>query len=407
MKWQRLGRITVALALLLACAPATLAGPAEAAGRHVPVYAYFYQWFNKGSWQRAKQDFPLAGHYSSDDPHVLRDQITQARGAGIDGFLTSWKSTPTLNRRLRLLLQMAASTRFDIGVVYEALDFYRRPLPFATVSSDLSYLIDHFGASMHSAFGRPVIIWTGTNEYTHAQVAAIHKMLAGRAYLLAASKQVADYEQIADVVDGEAYYWSSANPRTPATAKKLHEFAASVHAHHGIWICPAAPGFDGRTLGHTRVIDRANGSTFATSLDVAQHSSPDAIGVISWNEWSENTYIEPGQMYGRRELDVLHSFVLSGNGSVQASTQSTSSTGGSGWTGLRAGGILVLLTGIGVVLLVTVGRRPAKPSRHDRPSDPRDVNGESLPLAETSHRGHGQEAVHVPRGGRARSGGGR
>ena len=82
-----------------------------------------------------------------------------------------------------------------------------------------------------------------------------------------------DYERIADVVDGEAYYWSSANPRTSATATKLRELASTVHYHHGIWICPAAPGFDGRPLGHTRVIDRADGSTFRTQ----SRRSPGAV----------------------------------------------------------------------------------------------------------------------------------
>ena len=301
------------------CSPAHRARPRECTGQpstatatnHVPVYAYFYQWFERSSWDRAKQDFPLAGHYSSDDPHVLRRQIEQARWAGIDGFLTSWKSTDALNRRLRLLLRMAALTHFDVGVVYEALDFYRHPLPIATVLSDLTYLADTWVGSMHSAFGRPVIIWTGTNEYSRADIAAVHRMLAGRAYLLAASKNVADYQRIAGLVDGEAYYWSSANPRSSGTSVKLREMAAAVHAHHGIWICPAAPGFDGRPLGHTRVIDRANGSTFAHSLDVARQSSPSAIGVISWNEWSENTYIEPGRRYGRQELDVLHAYTSS------------------------------------------------------------------------------------------------
>ena len=29
------------------------------------------------------------------------------------------------------------------------------------------------------------------------------------------------------------------------------------------------------------------------------------IGVISWNEWSENTYVEPSMKFGTSDLDVL------------------------------------------------------------------------------------------------------
>ena len=34
-------------------------------------------------------------------------------------------------------------------------------------------------------------------------------------------------------------------------------------------------------------------------------SSPDAIGLISWNEFSENSHIEPSENYDHRYLNVL------------------------------------------------------------------------------------------------------
>jgi hypothetical protein len=34
-------------------------------------------------------------------------------------------------------------------------------------------------------------------------------------------------------------------------------------------------------------------------------SSPDAIGLISWNEFSENSHIEPSEKYGDRYLKVM------------------------------------------------------------------------------------------------------
>jgi hypothetical protein len=92
-------------------------------------------------------------------------------------------------------------------------------------------------------------------------------------------------------------------------------------------------------------------------------------------------------MYGRRELDVLHTFTHAGahHGSAQPETNQDSS----GWTGLRAGGILALLTGVGVTLLVSVGRRPAKPSGRDLPPDSRTVNGGKVPVAGTNRGGRG------------------
>lgn len=332
----------------------------------IPVFAYFYQWFSTSSWRRAKHDFPLAGHYSSDDPHVLRDQIVQAQSAGVDGFLTSWKSTPTLNRRLTLLLSIAHERRLDVGVVYEALDFQRNPLPVATVRADMLTLVGHWGTQLRSSYyGRPVIIWTGTDRYSVADVSSVRAALGSRAYLLAASKSASGYSRIAAHVDGEAYYWSSSNPQAPSTVKKLQQMGSAVHAHHGIWIAPAASGFDGTTLGHTRVIDRRNGATLVHSLDDAYASKPDGIGVISWNEWSENTYIEPGEKYGSQEIKALRGYLSRGQ-SVATSPAPTPVTALAqhSWSGLRAVVLLTVVTVLGILLLfwrvTRAGRRAAR-----------------------------------------------
>ena len=347
-------------------ASATMTGTASAASTaappsHVPVFAYFYQWFNPSSWDRAKQDLPLAGKYSSDDPHVLRDQIEAARAAGIDGFLTSWKSTATLNRRLDLLISVARSERLDLGVVYEALDFSRRPLPVETVKHDMLYLVTSRSAGLKSTYyGRPVIIWTGTDQYSAADVRSVRAAIGDRAYLLAASKQVADYERIADIVDGEAYYWSSANPDNPATPAKLEAMGKAVHTHGGLWIAPAASGYDGRTLGGSRVIDRKDGQTLVHSLSNAFATSPDCVGLISWNEWSENTYIEPGHKYGGKEITVLRNYLLQrASGALVRGSGADSSEGESSstWTGARAALTLVVFTAAGALVLLAKERR--------------------------------------------------
>ena len=81
--------------------------------------------------------------------------------------------------------------------------------------------------------------------------------------------------------------------------------ASAVHHHHGLWIAPAAPGFDAREIGGTTVVPRDGGRTLLRGVrGRAMSSNPDALGLISWNEFSENTYIEPSKKYGSRYLDV-------------------------------------------------------------------------------------------------------
>jgi hypothetical protein len=79
----------------------------------------------------------------------------------------------------------------------------------------------------------------------------------------------------------------------------------AVHARGGLWIAPAAPGFDARLVGGQQVVPRRGGKTLRTELSAAKRSDPDAIGLISWNEFSENTHIEPSRRYGSRYLDAV------------------------------------------------------------------------------------------------------
>lgn len=381
----RLARVAVAAVLLLTGlqteSPVSSAAARSNTRPHVPVYAYFYQWYTPSSWNRAKADYPLAGRYSSDDIAVLREQVREARSAGIDGFLTSWKSTANLNRRLDLLVRVAHGQGLRLGVVYEALNFQRRPLPITTVRNDMTYLVTRWGPSLTSArFPKPVIIWTGEDQYSVADIASVRSALGTNAYLLAAAKNVAEYQRVAPYVDGDAYYWSSANPASPSTVTKLIAMGAAVHADHGIWVAPATSGYDGRTLGHTRVIDRQGGQTLLHSLKDAYASGPDAVGVISWNEWSENTYIEPGQRYGSQELAVLQRYLRgSAGGSAIAAAAAGRQPNSSRWTGLDACLALAIICLTAMVLLGRRGRRRRRPAgRH--------VSASSLPVEVAQQR---------------------
>ena len=106
------GSAALLAALAISAALGTGAAPAQSGGPGTqidqpPLFAYYYIWFNPTSWERAKTDYPLVGRYSSDERDVMRQHIDWAKEAGIEGFLVSWKSTDTLNRRLARLIRIA------------------------------------------------------------------------------------------------------------------------------------------------------------------------------------------------------------------------------------------------------------------------------------------------------------
>lgn len=273
----------------------------------VPTLAYYYIWYDSNSWNRAKTDYPQLGHYSSDDRAVMRQHIKWAKAAGITGFIVSWKSTDILNRRLEQLIDVAEEEDFKLAVIYQGLDFDRNPQPVERVASDLDFFNQHFaGRKPFALFEKPLVIWSGTWKFSTDEIAQVTKGRRDSLLILASERNTNGYKRLADLVDGNAYYWSSVNPETfPGYPDKLIKMGEAVHQNGGLWIPPAAPGFDARMIGGTSIVDRKNGDTFRLQINTAMASSPDALGIISWNEFSENSYIEPSETYGSKYLNIL------------------------------------------------------------------------------------------------------
>jgi hypothetical protein len=324
----------------------------------VPVLAYYYIWFNPTSWNRAKTDYPALGRYSSDDTEILRRHVRMAKAAGIDGFLVSWKHTPQLDARLAALVDVARRENFKLGIVYQGLDFARDPLPLATVRADLAHFADRYATDpVFDLFGRPVVVWTGSEKFTAEQIDDTVGQARRQLLVLGNAKNVDGVAATRGVLDGQAYYWSSADPVEEKTDRKLTAMSEAVKRTGGLWIAPVAPGFDARMIGGRREVDRRDGRTLRASFAAARHSTPDALGVISWNEFSENTHIEPSERFGASDINVLAD-LLGVRVDVAVPADSSEPADGDHW-GLSAWGAL-LVTGAAVVALplgVLVRRR--------------------------------------------------
>lgn len=271
------------------------------------VLAHYYIWFDATSWNRAKIDFPRIGRYTSDEPSIMRRHVELAKEAGIDGFIVSWKSTAVLDARLEQLIAIAEELDFKLAITYQGLDFNRDPLPVDRIEEDLDLFVAQYAESpVFDLFDRPAVVITGTWEYSLDDIQRITEDRRDDLLILASEKNVAGYLRVSQLVDGDLYYWSSVNPHTNGEhAPKLADMAAAVKLQGGTWIAPVAPGFDARLVGGTTVVDRQEGETLRKSWQAALDSLPDAIGIISWNEFSENTHIEPSVEYGAQAIEVV------------------------------------------------------------------------------------------------------
>lgn len=327
------------------------------------VLAHYYIWFDATSWNRAKSDFPAIGRYSSDQESVMREHIEMAKRAGIDGFIVSWKSTAVLDRRLEQLIAIAEEKDFKLAITYQGLDFNRDPLPTDRIEEDLDVFLKEFARSpVFDIFERPLIVLTGTWKFTTDELNRITEIRRPDALILASEKSVDGYKRVAPFVDGNLYYWSSVNPSTNTDyPDKLQRMGSEVRANDGIWIAPAAPGFDARLVGGTRVVERDGGATLTAEWQAALSSLPDAVGIISWNEFSENTHIEPSANYRETSLSVVADLT----GSPQPSAIQFDSSAPEGAPVFNITGALALVLLIAAIIGSTVVMYRRRASEED------------------------------------------
>lgn len=328
---------------------------------NTPVLAYYYQWFNASSWDRAKVDYPLVGRYSSDDTAVMRRHVQQAQQAGINGFIVSWKDSPTNNRRLKALMGVANESHFKLAIIYQGLDFQRDPLPVSRIITDLDYFNRHYASDpAFKIFAKPLLIWSGTWKFSTADLERTTRPFRSSLFVLATEKSPAGYFRVARSFDGDAYYWSSVDPWTNGGYKaKLNAMSSAVHQMGGLWIAPFAPGFDARMVGGRREVLRRSDETLRVEYNAAVSSSPDALGLISWNEFSENTQVEPSEKYGDAALTAL-AHITEGRKIVVSPLAAGSDDQGneSGNSMTVQTGLLLLVVLFALVTAVSWGRRP-------------------------------------------------
>ena len=106
---------------------------------------------------------------------------------------------------------------------------------------------------------------------------------------------------------------SGTNPGSFTTLKNL---AAQVRASgtnpdgsRKLWFAPVAPGYDSILNGGSTCVPRNGVQTLDTLWSGNAQSAPDGWTLISWNEISEGSYVQPLQRWGTLYLDELHRLI--------------------------------------------------------------------------------------------------
>ena len=278
---------------LFLCLLAPSAGAAAATPR---VGIFYYSWYSTeprdgayrhwtqnnrpAPFQIASNFFPARGVYSSSDPVVLRAQMRDIRGAGVDEVIVSWWGTGSIeDQRLPAVLKAARAEHMAVALHIEP---YGGRSP-ASVAGDVAHfrplgITDFY---VYEPLLSPALDWAVANASLSGARMFAGTGLAGFA---ATGRFTGVYTY--DIVR----YRSSSFGRICAQARVQHLLCAPS----------VGPGFDSRrSTGATTVQPRRRGQTYDRMWRAALNAAPDMVTVTSYNEWHEGTQIEPASVEQR------------------------------------------------------------------------------------------------------------
>lgn len=277
------------------------------------VLAFFYPWWDRAGWSSPLFiDTPLQP-YSTDDPADLARVMSQAKSAGLDALVVSWAGKDYAggidHRRMLACLTAAQTAGTKVAALLEATAANPQHEDGAadpdTVFRWLVDIVDHYAPQ--SAYlrvgGRPVVMAYAAQRMSQAGWAdALSRLRASGRDVLMIGEGINATRLGA--LDGLFYY-----PSNDFQGDAIRDFdrtqSVSVRTYHllpydtgqrRIWVATVSPGYDDTHLTDgrvPRVTDREGGGYYDRQWQAAIDLRADWVVVTTWNEWLENTEIEP------------------------------------------------------------------------------------------------------------------
>lgn len=272
-------------------------------------------------------DVPAEGLYDQGRGATFDLHIAQAASARITGFIVSWQGTgqpgqaPSssgYNSRLELFASRVNAynashgTRFRLALGLEVFGNYARPA--SQIINDLEYFRSRYAANpafRNPYSPEPIVMLLASRQYSLSTVRAVSAAERSH-FLMLGDETTGSWSRDAAFLDGASWYWSSQDPwNNPQSGSQVASLAAQVRAAGKAWFAPFTSGFNTQLMGGTTCVARRV-STLDAVWRMNRLSHPQGWFGISWNEFVENTYLEPSRIYGRTYLNELSRLIASG-----------------------------------------------------------------------------------------------
>ena len=277
------------------------------------ILAFYYPWYPFDWWGRTDlRDHPLT-LYSSGSEVAIARHVRQARQSGIDGFISSWWGPNDFTDvNFGKLLGEAARQQVKASIYFETLTGDPpQARPLEEVLSWLRYFFQTYSTNTNllRIEGKPVLFIYAAESLparTWTQIFSTLRSEGHDAYYsgdtLSASYLTA-FDGLHDYAPASRVNLESDFANTAAACKTYGWLDNQWQFR--FWAASTQPGYDVRSLaGRAGYIDRANGATYSRTFEASMDSDPDYILITSFNEWGENTHIEPGTNYGNFYLEL-------------------------------------------------------------------------------------------------------
>ena len=280
------------------------------------LWAFYYSWYYLKSWADPRlRDRPLIP-YVSNDSQAIAQQIDEAKSAGIDGFVSSWWGPGDFTDRiLPKLLSLAEQKNFHIAIYLETLSD-QGPLSPDELLRWLTYFIPMYrdNPAYMKVDGKPlIVVWSsGAEPLTAWQniFSKLHQQGLDGVYL-AMGYDSTNLDAFSGLHEYGIFNTADLAQLYQQTSREVHFYPLLAgSAEPKIWAAAVQPGFDDRMIPGRKgqVQARQNGDFYRMTFQAATASDPDWIFITSWNEYPENTYIEPSQKFGDLYLNITREY---------------------------------------------------------------------------------------------------